>query len=130
MNTYNIPISKYYEFKFHIIGRAISFSCYIIGWFMPYYFAGKLESGNVCEYFIMMQYFHELGIKDHDNVLYDMGIKEKEHEVYFLAQIKNSRLLPFFQKLFNWGDYKSFNDVDLENKRPIDTSDHYCSNKE
>lgn len=83
MQNYNIPVSKYYEFRFYIIGKIISFSCYFIGWFMPFFFAGRLESGNVCEYFRMMQYFHELGIVEHNRILYEMGIKEKEHEVYF-----------------------------------------------
>ena len=102
MNQYGIPVSRAYEIRFHIIGKVISTSCYVIGWFMPYYFAGRLESGNVCEYFIMMHYFHEIGIKDHDEVLYEMGMKEKEHEVYFLEQIKNDKLLPFFEKIFFW----------------------------
>jgi hypothetical protein len=29
-----------------------------------------------------------------------IGIKEKEHGVYFLEKIKNSRLLPFFENYF------------------------------
>ena len=127
MQQYDIPISKYYEIRFHIIGKIISFSCYIIGWFMPFFFAGRLESGNVCEYFRMMQYFHELGILKHNHILYEMGIKEKEHEVYFLGKIKNKKLLPFFEKLFSWGSKKSFNDVDLENKYPIEKSQLYCN---
>jgi rubrerythrin len=126
MKRYNIPVSKYYEFRFHVIGKIISFSCYIIGWFMPFYFAGRLESGNVCEYFRMMQYFHELGIIKHNKILYEMGIKEKEHEIYFLGKIKNKKLLPFFEKLFFWGSKKSFNDVDLDNKYPIEASEVYC----
>lgn len=127
MKEYNIPVSKYYEFKFHIIGKIISGSCYVIGWFMPFYFAGKLESGNVCEYFKMMQYFHELGIIKHNTVLYEMGIKEKEHEIYFLSKIKNKKMLPFFEKLFSWGSAKSYNDVDLDKKYPIEESKVYCS---
>ena len=126
MQAYNIPVSKYYEIKFHVIGKIISWSCYVIGWFMPYYFAGRLESGNVCEYFIMMKYFHELGIHDHDEILYEMAIKEKEHEIYFLEKIKNSKLLPFFEKMFGWGKKGSLNDVDIENKPSIERSDHYC----
>lgn len=126
MNQYGIPISTYYEVRFHIIGKTISFACYVIGWFMPFYFAGRLESGNVCEYFRMMHFFHELGIAEHDQVLYDMGIKEKEHEVYFLEKIKGNRLLPFFERLFAWGKHKSFNDVDLDKKYPVGTSDAYC----
>lgn len=128
MNKYNIPVSKSFELRFHIIGRAISASCYVIGWFMPYYFAGRLESGNVCEYFVMMHYFHELGIKEHDEILYEMGMKEKEHEVYFLGKIRNKKLLPFFEKLFAWGGAKSYNDVDIENKYSLERSEQYCKN--
>ena len=126
MRQYNIPVSKYYEFRFHVIGKLISGSCYIIGWFMPFFFAGRLESGNVCEYFRMMQYFHELGITEHNQALFEMGIREKEHEVYFLGKIKNKKLLPFFEKLFGWGSAKSFNDVDLNKKYPIEESAVYC----
>ena len=126
MKQYDIPVSKYYEVRFYVIGKIISFSCYIIGWFMPFYFAGRLESGNVCEYFRMMQYFHELGITKHNDTLYEMGIKEKEHEIYFLGKIKNKKMLPFFEKLFSWGSAKSFNDVDLDKKYPVEISDMYC----
>jgi hypothetical protein len=130
MKQYDIPVNKLYEIRFYIIGKIISFSCYIIGWFMPFYFAGRLESGNVCEYFRMMQYFHELDIREHNNILYSMGIKEKEHEIYFLEKIKDSRLLPFFEWLFSWGGKKSFNDVDLEKKYPIEASAAYCKTDE
>lgn len=129
MKQYDIPVSRWFEFKFHVIGKIISASCYVIGWFMPYYFAGRLESGNVCEYFVMMHYFHSLGINEHDEILYEMGMKEKEHEIYFLQQIKNDKWLPFFEKLFSWGKHKTFNDVDLENKYSIDASKAYCKKK-
>ena len=126
MQQYEIPVSTYYERRFHVTGSAISFSCYIIGWFMPFYFAGSLESGNVCEYFRMKQYFNGLGIGEHDKILYEMGIKEKEHEVYFLGKIKHNKLLPFFEKLFAWGGKKSFNNVNLDEKYPVESSDIYC----
>lgn len=126
MRQYEIPVSRYYEWRFHITGKIISWSCHIIGWFMPFYFAGSLESGNVCEYFRMMHYFHELGITEHDEILYEMGMKEKEHEVYFLGKIKNNKLLPVFEKVFAWGGRKSFNDVNLEEKYPVESSDRYC----
>jgi len=129
MKKYGIPASGYYEIRFHIIGKVISGSCYVIGWFMPFYFAGRLESGNVCEYFRMMHYFHELGIREHDHILYEMGMKEKEHELYFLEKIKDSRLLPFFEKIFSWGGRKSFNDVDLEKKYSVEASSAYCKNE-
>jgi hypothetical protein len=126
MQHYNIPVSKWYEIRFAIIGRVISASCHVIGWFMPFFFAGKLESGNVCEYFRMKQYFNSIGIKDWDVILYEMGMKEKEHEVYFLNKIKESKVLPYFEKLFNWGRGRSANNIDLDKKYSVDESDVYC----
>ena len=129
MRRYDVPVSRWFEIKYWWIGKVISASCHVIGWFMPYFFAGKLESGNVCEYFVMMQYFHALGIRDHDAILYEMGLKEKEHEVYFLAQIKDSRWLPFFERIFAWGRKSSANDVDLANKYPVAESHRYCTTR-
>lgn len=129
MQQYGIPISRYNEIKYHIIGRIIGFSCYFIGWFMPYFFAGRLESGNVCEYFVMMHYFNELGIEEHDDILYEMGIKEKEHEVYFQKALETNRLLPLFERIFGWGNNSSYNDVDLENKYSVKASKAYCQHR-
>ena len=126
MRLYDIPVRRYYEIRFHIIGKIISTSCYVIGWFMPFYFAGRLESGNVCEYFRMIHFFHELGIKDHDHILYEMGMKEKDHEDYFYEQIKTNKFLPFFEKLFKWSGKKSFNDVDSEHLLPVEEGEKYC----
>ncbi|MCB9033822.1 MAG: hypothetical protein H6553_08300 [Chitinophagales bacterium] len=113
MQQYDINISKWYEIKYSIIGRIIQYSCYIIGWFMPMYFAGRLESGNVNEYFRMIELFHQSNITEHDAILKEMGIKEKEHEIYFLEKIKTHAWLPFFEKIFSWGKDKSFNDIEL-----------------
>ena len=126
MRRYDVPVSRWLEVKLHIIGRIISASCHVIGRFMPFFFAGKLESGNVCEYFVMMRHFHSLGIREHDAMLYEMGMKEKEHEVYFLEQIKASGLMPLFQRLFSWGTGSSANDVDLQKKLPVGESVRYC----
>lgn len=126
MTQYNILPSKYYECRFYIVGKIISASCYLIGWFMPFYFAGSLESGNVCEYFKIKQWFNKFGITEHDHLLYEMGMKEKEHEVYFLDRIKDNKFLPFFEKIFSWGNKKSFNDVDLDEKYPVENSGEYC----
>ncbi len=126
MQRYGVPVSRRYEIRYYLIGRIISASCHVIGRFMPFFFAGKLESGNVCEYFVMLRRFHSLGIEEHDEMLYEMGMKEKEHEIYFLDQIRTSRLLPFFQRLFSWGAGTSANDVDLQRKRPVEESADYC----
>ena len=129
MQQHEVSVSKYFEFKYNLIGRLISFSCYFIGRFMPYFFAGKLESGNVCEYFKMMKYFHSIGITEHDKVLHEMGIKEKEHEVFFLEMIKDESWMPFFEKLFKWGKENSLNDVNLEIEKDVSESGikEYCN---
>lgn len=126
MLQYEVPISRWQEFRCYWIGKIIAASCYVIGRFMPFFFAGKLESGNVCEYFVMMRHFQSLGIHDHDQMLYDMGIKEKEHEEYFLSQIKESRWLPLFERIFSWGKKTTVNDVDLEKPSPVAESHRYC----
>jgi hypothetical protein len=126
MQQYDIPVSRAFEIRYYVIGKLIAGSCYVIGWFMPYFFAGKLESGNVCEYFVMLHHFRSLGIREHDAILYEMGMKEKDHEIYFLERIKGSRLLPIFERLFSWGKTASLNDVDLERKYSVDEAHRYC----
>ena len=96
---------------------------------MPFYFAGRLESGNVCEYFRMMHYFDELGIRKHHEVLREMGIKEKEHEEYFQQHVDSHPWLPFFEKVFGWGTDHTFNDVDLEDTLPVLESTAYCRSR-
>ncbi len=127
MRKYSISVSKYEEVKFYVIGKLIGYSCFLIGRFMPYFFAGKLESGNVCEYFVMIQYFHDLGITEHDSALYEMGVKEREHELYFQEVIKDAKWLPLFERIFNWGTDHSANDVDLEDLLPVEEGSRYCS---
>jgi len=126
MDIYQVPVSKWYEVKNYIIGKTISASCYLIGWFMPFYFAGNLESGNVCEYVRMKRLFNALNITAHDEILYEMSLKEKEHEVYFYEQIKDSKLLPFFERIFAWGVNKRKNDIDLEQGFLIENTNRYC----
>jgi hypothetical protein len=74
----------------------------------------------------MKQYFNKIGIREHDNILYEMGMKEKEHEVFFASAIKTSRLLPFFEWLFAWSSDNSFNNIDLDKKHPVENSSEYC----
>lgn len=126
MDRYGIPVSRWYEFKYLCIGKVIGWSCHVIGRFMPYFFAGKLESGNVCEYFVMIHRFRALGITEHDAILYEMGIREKEHEVHFLHVIKDAAWLPLFERIFAWGKTTSLNDVDLTQKQPVEQAGTYC----
>lgn len=126
MEEYSIPVSERFEWQYYVIGKVIAASCYVIGWFMPYFFAGKLESGNVCEYFVMMRHFRSLGIRKHDAILYEMGMKEKEHELFFLEQLKLSPLLPWFERVFSWGKSRSLNDVNMDAALSVEDGHLYC----
>ena len=90
---------------------------------------GNPESGNVCEYFLMMQRFHALDICEPDEILHEMGIEEKEHEVCFLEVIRDESRLPFFEKIFCQSTDHSINDIDLEFPKPREKSDSYCTRK-
>jgi hypothetical protein len=125
MNQYGIKPSRHYEIRFHIVGKLISTGCNVIGWFMPFYFAGCLESGNLCKYFRMIHFFHELGIREHGQTLYEMGVKEKEHKDYFYAQIKGNKKLPLFERLFSWADKQKFNDLNMEELLPSSRFEEY-----
>jgi rubrerythrin len=95
--------SKFKELKCRFIGTVISISCHFIGWFLPMYFAGKLESKNTIEYEIAAKYAHELGLLDFENDLLLMSVVEKEHEIFFLQIVSNHKYLPIMKKIFHWG---------------------------
>ena len=81
--------SKYYEFRFQCDRKIDFIFCYVIGWFMPYYFAGRLESENVCSIFVWCIIFMNLE-SSHDKILYEMGMKEKNTQIYFLQNIQST----------------------------------------
>ena len=78
----------------------------------------------------MMKDFHSIGITEHDEVLHEMGIKEKGHEVFFLEMIKDESWMPIFERVFKWGERNSLNDVDLkiENDPNYSEKKEYCKN--
>ncbi len=95
--------SKTKEIKMQIIGRTIGFACHLIGWFLPMYFAGRLESQNIKEYADAALHANQLGLKDYENDLLLMSAVEREHEIFFFNVIANHKLLPFMRRIFNWG---------------------------
>ena len=113
MERYDVKRSWWRELEFYVIGRVISLSCHVIGWFLPMYFAGRLESGNVIEYLVMRDLFHEVGITEHDECLVEMADTEKEHELYFLGLIAEHPWTPWFERRFGWGPGRSFNEHEI-----------------
>lgn len=94
---------KSLELKLGLIGRAIGAACHVIGWFLPMYFAGRLESGNVHEYESAAYHAGELGLSEFQSDLMLMSEVEREHELYFMSVIIGHSWLPFMQSVFKWG---------------------------
>ncbi len=90
------------EKVFWTIGRTLGLSCHISGWFMPMYFAGRLESGNVVEYEDAAKLAKELQMQDCVEDLLDMARVELEHELIFRQSIAGHRLLPAMRRVFRW----------------------------
>src|SRR5436853_1291490 len=95
---------RFKELKMLLIGRGIGFLCHVIGWFLPMYFAGRLEGGNVVEYETAAAWAAGAGLTHFESGLREMAAREKEHVVYFFSVIANHRLLPLMQSIFGCGD--------------------------
>ncbi len=106
--------SPFLEFKFACIGKAISLSCHLIGWFLPMYFAGRLESGNAEEYVVLERLAAEQGMSEELECIREMARVEKTHEDFFLEKVRGHWALPLFEKLFAWGTARSFNQMERE----------------
>jgi len=86
------------EFMFTVIGRTISFLCYLGGWFIPMYGAGKLESGNIIEYEIAAQWARLCGEDHMIHEFLHMAEVEWDHELYFRTKAESHWLYRFFPK--------------------------------
>jgi len=90
------------EKVFWTIGRTLGVSCHVSGWFMPMYFAGRLESQNSVEYEDAASFARGLGMDDCVTDLLDMARVELEHEEFFRSVVADHRLLPIMKKVFGW----------------------------
>lgn len=94
---------KIREAKMWLIGRSVGIGCHLIGWFLPMYFAGRLESGNAEEYASAAFHASHLGLKEFEADLLVMAEVEREHEMYFMSVVAGHPRLPFVQAIFKWG---------------------------
>jgi hypothetical protein len=78
-----------YELKYFIIGRALGFLCYLTGWFLPMYGAGRMESKNYREYELAAEYALGSGHLDYIDCLLSMAEVEWEHEFYFRGKVES-----------------------------------------
>jgi demethoxyubiquinone hydroxylase (CLK1/Coq7/Cat5 family) len=75
------------EIRSSVVGNALSFLCRFSGWFLPMYFAGKLETKNVCQYDKAAEYAAAVGRPDFIPDLMEMAAVEIEHEKFFLGTL-------------------------------------------
>ncbi len=99
--------SRWLEVKYWCIGRTIGAACHLIGWFMPMYFAGRLEAGNVGEYDRLAALAADSPIADELPCIREMAAVEQRHEDYFLAKVSSHPWLPWFSRVFGWGSTAS-----------------------
>jgi rubrerythrin len=91
------------EIRLWITGRMIGAACHVIGWFLPMYFAGRIESSNVEEYLTAARHARALSLAEFESDLLHMAEVERQHEKFFLEKVAGHWMLPFAAKLFNWG---------------------------
>jgi demethoxyubiquinone hydroxylase (CLK1/Coq7/Cat5 family) len=84
------------------IGRTLGLFCHLTGWFLPMYFAGRLESGNVEEYETAAQHARRLGLAEFAADLEQMARVEGEHEIFFREMVASHPLLPLVSRVFGW----------------------------
>ena len=94
---------KLREARLWVVGRTIGIACHMIGWFLPMYFAGRLENGNVIEYKNAALHAAALGLGEFETDLLIMAGVEKQHEEYFLNVLTGHRWLPLVASFFGWG---------------------------
>jgi demethoxyubiquinone hydroxylase (CLK1/Coq7/Cat5 family) len=91
------------EIRTWIVGRGLGVACHMIGWFLPMYFAGRLESGNAAEYETAAGHASRLGLEKFVEELRVMAEVEKEHEVFFHSMVADHPWLPRMRRIFGWG---------------------------
>jgi hypothetical protein len=90
------------EIMMFSIGSLVGCACFLIGWFMPMYFAGRLETANVKEYETAAEHARALGLTAIASELMELSDTEYEHERFFWSAVTGHPLLPAFRLLFPW----------------------------
>lgn len=94
---------KLREVMMWTIGKTVGTACFLIGWFLPMYFAGRLESANIKEYEHAAFHAEQIGLVEFSQELMRLAAVESEHEQFFLNKVHNHPWLPFIMLIFKWG---------------------------
>jgi rubrerythrin len=84
------------EVRAWLIGRTLGLLCFVAGWFLPMYGAGKLESRNVAEYEVAARHAMGCGRRDLAKQLFTMAEVEWDHEAYFRGRVEGHAALRWF----------------------------------
>lgn len=93
----------YLESRMALLGLVILIGCNMVGWFIPMYFAGRLESQNDREYEEAAAHAEALGLGELHGELKAFAQLERDHEAYFLLKVAGHPALPFWKRWFHWG---------------------------
>jgi rubrerythrin len=120
------PPSRARELRSTIVGHVLGFLCHFIGWLVPMYGAGWLESLNIREYETAARYARAAGHDEFVDCLLTMAEAEWEHEKYFRSRVL---LHSFGRRLSLWREpspretiRKSFAECGLHRPLPQDSS--------
>jgi len=76
------------EVRATIVGRTLGALCHVMGWLLPMYGAGRLESRNIVEYETAARYARDCGRDDLTSCLLEMAEVEWDHELYFRSRVQ------------------------------------------
>lgn len=100
------------------VGRTVGLLCHVTGWFLPMYFAGRLEFGNVDQYEDAAFHARRLGLKGMEKTLHAMTLTEREHELFFMNKVEGHPLLPALQFILRWGPIEKRKKLSLRGVGP------------
>jgi rubrerythrin len=107
------------EMRMWLTGRVIGAACHIVGWFLPMYFAGRLEAANVDEYRTAARHAKEAGFVEFESELRVMALVEKQHEEFFSRMVAGHHLLPLAKGLFKWGPSDDQRGIEIKRDAPL-----------
>jgi rubrerythrin len=99
LRSLNSQPVRHREIRAWIIGRGLGLLCHLMGWLVPMYGAGRLESRNVVEYETAARYARDCGHEDFIDCILTMAEVEWEHENYFRTRVL---LHPLGRRLSLW----------------------------
>lgn len=96
------------EIVFYLIGRSVGFICHFCGSFLAAFFAGVIESKNVQEYSLALEFAIESGLEKYFDDFIEMEKAEAEHEFVLRGMIKDNWFFPILVYIFRWGNSADF----------------------